>query len=168
MKKQILAIAALAALTALAEPIDLQMPFKAGRKTALAWWESKNAVLVTEKDGTSVKIPSGGIIRFKEVISGKAGDRLSYEITLKKSAGYVSLRLGQWSKEGFIGENFTLLNATPEYSVVKGEIVLKDADKPDKQGILRKVNRFYLTIYAHLNSRNVMVKDVKVNLIPKQ
>ena len=64
MKKQILAIAALAALTALAEPIDLQMPFKAGRKTALAWWESKNAVLVTEKDGTSVKIPSGGIIRF--------------------------------------------------------------------------------------------------------
>ena len=168
MKKQILVLSALVTLSALAEPINLQMPFKAGRKTTVAWWESKNCELVTEKDGTAVKMPNGQGIRFKDAIPGKVGDRLAYEITLKKTAGNVSIRLGQWSKEGYIGEIFALLKATPEYSTVKGEIVLKNADAPDKHGIMRKVNRFHLSIYAHLDSKDVVVKDVKVNLVPKQ
>ena len=54
------------------------------------------------------------------------------------------------------------------YTTFKGEIVLRDADKPDKKGIMRKVNRFYLTVYAHRDSENVMVKDVKLNLMPGQ
>ncbi len=177
MKKQILVLSALVTLSALAEPINLQMPFKAGRKTTVAWWESKNCELVTEKDGTAVKMPNGQGIRFKDAIPGKAGDRLAYEITLKKKAGNLSVRLGLWSKEGHIGEvvgfpcgiwNPERSKATSEYTTFKGEIMLKDADKPDKKGIMRKVNRFYLTIYAHTDSRDVVVKDIKINLIPKQ
>ncbi len=168
MKTGILVLSALVTFSVLAEPVNLQMPFKAGRKTPIAWWETKSCELVTEKDGTAVKFPKGQSIWFKDMIPGKAGDKVVYEITLKKNGGNVSIRLGQWGKEGHIGEVFALLKASPEYSTVKGEIVLKDADKPDKQGILRKVNRFRLSIYAHLDSKDVVVKDVKVNLVPKQ
>ena len=50
--------------------------------------------------------------------------------------------------------------------MVKGEIVLRDAAKPDKAGILRKVNKFHVNIYAHSNSQDVVIKNVKIDRIP--
>ena len=177
MKKEILVLSALVTLSALAEPVDLQMPFKPGVETPLAAWEGRSFELVTEKDGTAVKLPKGQGLRFKNPIPGKAGDKVAYEITMKKTAGNLSVRLAQWSKEGHIGEvvgfpggvwNPERSKAISGYTTFKGEIVLRDSDKQDKKGIMRKVNRFYLTVYAHRDSENVMVKDVKLNLMPGQ
>ena len=76
------------------------------------------------------------------------------------------MRIGQWAKEGWIGENFVVLKTQKDFSVVKGEIILKDDTKPDKAGILRKVNKFHINIYAHSNSQDVVIKNVKIDHIP--
>ena len=91
MKKEILVLSALVTLSALAEPVDLQMPFKPGVETPLAAWEGRSFELVTEKDGTAVKLPKGQGLRFKNPIPGKAGDKVAYEITMKKTAGNRSM-----------------------------------------------------------------------------
>ena len=157
--------ALLFALCLAAEPLNLQMPFKKGDKSAVAGWETKGTLI--DLDGAkAVALKKGDKLMFKNFFPGKKGDKLVYEITLKNSAGYVSLRLGQWSKEGWIGENFAVLKTQKDFSVVKGEIFLKDAPQPDKAGVLRKVNRFHVNIYAHSNSQDVVIKNVKIDRIP--
>ena len=165
MKKIMTFAALLFALCLAAEPLNLQMPFKKGDKSAVAGWETKGTLI--DLDGAkAVALKKGDKLMFKNFFPGKKGDKLVYEITLKNSAGYVSLRLGQWSKEGWIGENFAVLKTQKDFSVVKGEILLKDAPKPDKAGVLRKVNRFHVNIYAHSNSQDVVIKNVKIDRIP--
>ena len=165
MKKIMTFAALLFALCLAAEPLNLQMPFKKGDKSAVAGWETKGTLI--DLDGAkAVALKKGDKLMFKNFFPGKKGDKLVYEITLKNSAGYVSLRLGQWSKEGWIGENFAVLKTQKDFSVVKGEIFLKDAPQPDKAGVLRKVNRFHVNIYAHSNSQDVVIKNVKIDRIP--
>ena len=45
MKKFFMLGAALFALALAAEPLDLQMPFKKGRKDAVAWWKTKGQLV---------------------------------------------------------------------------------------------------------------------------
>ena len=167
MKKFFMLGAALFALALAAEPLDLQMPFKKGRKDAVAWWKTKGQ-LVDVDGGKAVALEKLQNLEFKNKFPAKAGDKLVYEITMKMESSNVSLRIGQWSKEGWIGENFALLNGKKEFSVVKGEIELKDATAPDKAGIMRKLNQFHINIYAHSNSKGVVIKDVKIDFVPKK
>ena len=51
MKKTITLLAAVFAFCVMAEPLNLQVPFKKGRKTPIAWWNGK-ATLV-EVDGVN-------------------------------------------------------------------------------------------------------------------
>ncbi|MBO5792768.1 MAG: hypothetical protein J6S54_09905 [Lentisphaeria bacterium] len=164
--KNIFAFAALlSAVSLAAAPLDLQMPFKQGRKTPVSWWETQGKLV--DVDGVkAVALEKLQKLQFKNSFPGKAGDKLVYEITMKRDSDNVSLRIGQWSKEGWIGENFVLLKGKKEFSVVKGEIVLKDAAAPDKAGVLRKVSHFHINIYAHSNSKGTVIKDVKIDFVP--
>ena len=165
MKKVLFLSALFCAALLAAAPLDLQMPFKKGEKDAVEGWKSTGK-LINVAGGKAVALDKLQGIEFKKQFTGKAGDKLAFEINMKKEDGFVSLRAGQWSKEGWIGENFVLLEAKKEYSVVKGEIILKDATAPDKAGIMRKVNRFHLKLYAHSNSKGTEIKDIKIELIP--
>ena len=107
-------------------------------------------------------------LKFSKAFDGKAGDKVAFTIVCKKGEGYLSLRLGQWSPEGWIGDNFVLVEGKKEFSEVKGEVVLKDAAAADKAGIMRKVSRFEVRLYAHTNSKDVVIKDVKLEFIPKK
>ena len=165
MKKIMTFTALLFAGCLAAGPLNLQMPFKKGDKSAIAGWETKGTLI--DLDGAkAVALKKGEKLMFKNSFPGKKGDKLVYEITVKNSAGFVSLRIGQWAKEGWIGENFVVLKTQKDFSVVKGEIILKDDTKPDKAGILRKVNKFHINIYAHSNSQDVVIKNVKIDHIP--
>ena len=170
MKKHILLIlAALAAWSTLGAELDLQMPFKPGRNSPIAWWDGPKCKLVEENGKKRVSIEAGTGIRFKNNFQGKAGDVLEFELTMNWEKGPVSVRLGQRSKEGYIGEAATyIFKATNMPAVYKGEIRLKDAEKPDKNGILRKVNEFSMTIQAHQGSKNVMIENIKATLKNKE
>jgi hypothetical protein len=141
------------------------MPFKKGRKDAVAWWKTKGQ-LVDVDGGKAVALEKLQNLEFKNKFPAKAGDKLVYEITMKMESSNVSLRIGQWAKEGWIGENFVVVKAQKDFSVAKGEIILKDAAAPDKAGILRKVNKFHVNIYAHSGSKDVVIKDVKIDFVP--
>lgn len=167
MKKTIAFLAALLAVSVMAEPLVLQMPFKKGRKDPIAWWLGKGTV-VAEKDGSAVALEKGRGLVFKNKFPGKAGDKLVYEITYKRTAGDVSLRIGKWAKEGWITEDASYLKGGTEYSVAKGELVLTDAVKPDSKGVVRKVANFDVRLQAHSNSSGVMIKDIKINFVPKK
>ena len=148
-----------------AAPLAIPMPFKKGAKSPIDGWQGKGTLVAVEKDSAVALKPLCGI-QYGKQFQGKCGDRVVYEVTLKRNSDFVSLRLGQWSKEGWIGDNFVLLKGDKEFTVAKGEIVLKDAPKPDKAGIMRKVERFDVRIYAHSNSKDVVIKDIKLTLIP--
>ena len=165
MKKIMMFGAALAAITLSAAPLDLQMPFKKGTSTPVASWKTPGK-LVDLDGGKAVVLEKFNFLEYAKQFPGKAGDKLVYEITMNMDSPNVSLRIGQWSKEGWIGDNFVLLKGKKEFSVVKGEIVLKDASAPDKAGVMRKVNRFHIKLYAHSNSSGVVIKDVKIDLVP--
>ena len=167
MKKTIAFLAALLAVSVMAEPLVLQMPFKKGRKDPIAWWLGKGTV-VAEKDGSAVALEKGRGLVFKNKFPGKAGDKLVYEITYKRTAGDVSLRIGKWAKEGWITEDASYLKGGTEYSVAKGELVLTDAVKPDSKGVVRKVANFDVRLQAHSNSSGVMIKDIKINFVPQK
>ena len=167
MKKTIAFLAALLAVSVMAEPLVLQMPFKKGRKDPIAWWLGKGTV-VAEKDGSAVALEKGRGLVFKNKFPGKAGDKLVYEITYKRTGGDVSLRIGKWAKEGWITEDASSLKGGTEYSVAKGELVLTDAVKPDSKGVVRKVANFDVRLQAHSNSSGVMIKDIKINFVPKK
>ena len=167
MKKTIAFLAALLAVSVMAEPLVLQMPFKKGRKDPIAWWLGKGTV-VAEKDGSAVALEKGRGLVFKNKFPGKAGDKLVYEITYKRTGGDVSLRIGKWAKEGWITEDASYLKGGTEYSVAKGELVLTDAVKPDSKGVVRKVANFDVRLQAHSNSSGVMIKDIKINFVPKK
>ena len=165
MKKIMTFAVLLFAFCLAAEPLNLQMPFKKGRNSPVAWWETQGT-LVDFDGGKAVALAKGQTLKFKNQFAGQAGDKLVYEITLKYNSGLVSLRIGQWAKEGWIGENFVVVKAQKDFSVAKGEIILKDAAAPDKAGILRKVNKFHVNIYAHSGSKDVVIKDVKIDFVP--
>ena len=167
MKKMIAFLAAVLTVVAMAEPLNLQMPFKKGRKTPVAWWNGK-ATLVEADGVNAVVLEKGRGLMFKNAFPGKAGDKIVYEITFKRTAGDVSLRLGQWANEGWIDENASYLKGGKDFSVVKGEIVLKDAARPDKKGILRKVSKFDVRLQAHANSAGVVIKDIKIEIVAKK
>ena len=167
MKKTLALLAALLTVSVMAEPLVLQMPFKKGRKDPIAWWIGKGT-LVAEKDGNAVALEKGRGLVFKNKFPGKAGDKLVYEITYKRTAGDVSLRIGKWAKEGWITEDASYLKGGTEYSVAKGELVLTDAVKPDSKGVVRKVANFDVRLQAHSNSSGVMIKDIKINFVPKK
>lgn len=167
MKKTITLLAAVFAFCVMAEPLNLQMPFKKGRKTPIAWWNGK-ATLVEADGVNAVALEKGKGITFKNAFPGKAGDKIVYEITFKRSAGSVSLRLGTWSKEGWIGEAPSYLKGGKDFSVAKGEIVLKDAAKPDSKGVLRKVSKFDIRLQAHNNSSGVVIRDIKIEVVPQK
>ena len=167
MKKMIALFAAVFAFAVMAEPLNLQMPFKKGRKTPIAWWNGK-ADLVDAGGVNAVAIEKRNALVFKNMFPGKAGDKIVYEITYKRTAGDVSLRLGQWAKEGWIDEVAGYLKGGNDFTVAKGEIVLKDAAKPDKKGVLRKVSKFDIRLQAHYNSSGVVIKDVKIEVVPKK
>ncbi len=157
----------LSAVSLAAAPLDLKMPFKKGSNLPVAWWKTQGK-LIDVDGGKAVALDKLQKLEFKDHFPGKAGDKIVYEITMKRESDNVSLRIGQWSKEGWIGENFVLLKGKKEFSVVKGEIVLKDAAAPDKAGVLRKVNKFHINIYAHSNSKGTVIKDVKITLVPAE
>ena len=165
MKQLFAFILCAAAFCAAAAPLAIPMPFKKGAKSAIDGWQGKGTLVTLEKD-SAVALNPLSTIQYGKQFPGKSGDKVLYEITLKRNSDFVSLRLGQWSKEGWIGDNFVLLKGDKEFTVAKGEIVLKDADKPDKAGIMRKVERFDVRIYAHSNSKDVVIKDVKLTLVP--
>ena len=168
MKKMLALLVALLAVSVMAEPLNLQMPFKKGRKTPIAWWIG-SAKLVEDGDFLVAALEKGKGMQFKtKNFPGKAGDKLVYEITFKREAGDVSLRIGQWAQEGWIDENPVYLKGGKDYTVAKGEVVLKDAAKPDKKGIVRKVKAFDIRLQAHNNSAGVRIKDVKINFVPKK
>lgn len=167
MKKTLALLAALLTVSVMAEPLALQMPFKKGRKDPIAWWTGKGT-LVSEADGNAVAIEKGKNIVFKNKFPGQAGDKLVYEITYKRAAGDVSLRIGKWAKEGWITEDASYLKGGTEYTVAKGELVLTDAVKPDSKGIVRKVVKFDVRLQAHANSSGVMIKDIKIDVVPKK
>ena len=167
MKKMIAFLAAVLTVVVMAEPLNLQMPFKKGRKTPIAWWNGK-ATLVEADGVNAVALEKGKGVMFKNAFPGKAGDKIVYEITFKRNAGSVSLRIGTWSKEGWVGEMPSYLKGGKDFSVAKGEIVLKDAAKPDKKGILRKVSKFDIRLQAHNDSSGVVIKDVKIEVVPKK
>lgn len=170
MKKNILSIfAVLAAWNLLGAELDLQMPFKPGQNSPVAWWDGPKCSLVEENGKKLVSIEEGTGIRFKNKFPGKAGDVLEFEITLKWEKGPVSVRLGQWSKNGYIDEvAFYISKATDKLAVYNGKIVLKDAEKPDKNGVLRKVSEYTVNIQAHKGSKNVMIENIKANLNTKE
>ncbi len=170
MKKILLpTFAVLAAWNLLGAELDFQMPFSPGRNSPIAWWSGPKCKLVEENGKNLVSIEPGTGIRFKNEFPGKAGDVLEFEITMKWKKGPVSIRLGERSPEGYIGENFThIFKATDKLSVYKGEITLKDAKKPDQSGILRKVSRFSFTIHAHDGSKDVMIENIKATLKNKE
>lgn len=167
MKKLFTLLVLFLSAAVLAEPLNLQMPFKKGRKAPIAWWNGK-ATLVEADGVNAVALEKGQGIKFKNTFPGKAGDKIVYEITFKRSAGSVSLRLGTWSKEGWIGEAPSYLKGGKDFSVAKGEIVLKDAAKPDRKGVLRKVSKFDIRLQAHNNSSGVVIKDIKIEVVPKK
>ena len=167
MKKTLALLAALLTVSVMAEPLVLQMPFKKGRKDPIAWWIGKGT-LVAEKDGNAVALEKGRGLVFKNKFPGKAGDKLVYEITYKRTAGDVSLRVGKWANEGWITEDASYLKGGTEYTVAKGELVLTDAVKPDSKGIVRKVAKFDVRLQAHANSSGVMIKDIKIDVVPKK
>ena len=165
MKKVLFLSALFCAAVLAAAPLDLQMPFKKGAKDAIEGWKSTGKLIDVE-GGKAVALDKLQGLELRKHFPGKAGDKLTFEINMKKNDGFVSLRVGQWSKEGWIGENFVLLDGKKEYSVVKGEIILKDATAPDKAGIMRKVNKFHLKLYAHSNCKGAEIKDIKIEFIP--
>ena len=165
MKRLFALVLCAAAFCAAAAPLALPMPFKKGIKTPVDGWKGQGTVIAVEKGSAVALKPLSGI-QYEKQFQGKSGDKVVYEITLKRNSDFVSLRLGQWSKEGWIGDNFVLLKGGTEFTVAKGEIVLKDAVKPDKAGIIRKVERFDVRLYAHSNSKDVVIKDVKLTLVP--
>ncbi len=167
MKKTITLLAAVFAFCVMAEPLNLQVPFKKGRKTPIAWWNGK-ATLVEADGVNAAAIEKRNALVFKNMFPGKAGDKIVYEITFKRTAGDFSLRLGQWSKEGWIGENYSYLKGGKDFSVAKGEIVLKDAAKPDSKGVLRKVSKFDIRLQAHNNSSGVVIRDIKIEVVPQK
>ncbi len=170
MKKSILSIfAVLAAWNLPGADLDLQMPFNPGRNSPVAWWDGPKCSLVEENGKNWVAIEEGTGIRFKNKFPGKAGDVLEFEITLKWEKGPVSVRLGEWSKNGYIDEVAAFIQkATDKPAVYKGEIVLKDAEKPDKNGVLRKVSEYTVNIQAHRGSKNVRIENIKANLKIKE
>ncbi len=170
MKKILLpTLAVLAAWNLLGAELDLQMPFRPGKNSPIAWWSGPKCNLVNENGKNGVAIGQGTGIQFKNQFPGKAGDVLEFEITMKWEKGPVSIRLGERSREGYINEVATyIFKATDKLAVYKGEIVLKDAEKPDKNGILRKVNSFSFTIHAHNGSKNVMIENIKATLKTKE
>ena len=168
MKKTIALLVALFAVSVMAEPLNLQMPFKKGRKTPIAWWIGSGK-LVEDGDFLVAALEKGKGMQFKtKNFPGKAGDKLVYEITYKRTGGDVSLRIGKWAKEGWITEDASYLKGGTEYSVAKGELVLTDAVKPDSKGVVRKVANFDVRLQAHSNSSGVMIKDIKINFVPKK
>ena len=148
-----------------AAPLALPMPFKKGTKSVIDGWKNAGTSVVLDGEGCAA-LKALSSIQYNKQFKGKAGDKVAYEVTLKMNAPLVSLRLGQWSKEGWIGDNFAVLKGGKEFTVAKGEIVLKDAAKPDKAGVIRKVDRFDVRIYAHSNSKDVVIKEIKLTLIP--
>lgn len=170
MKKHIFSIlAVLAAWNLIGAELDLQMPFKPGKNSPVAWWDGPKCSLVEENGKNLVSIEEGTGIRFKNKFPGKAGDVLEFEITLKWEKGPVSVRLGQWSRNGYIDEVATYIQkATDKLAVYKGEILLKDAESPDKNGVIRKVSEFTVGIQAHKGSKNVMIETLKANLKTKE
>ena len=159
------ALAAFWALAVMGEPLDLQMPFKKGRKVPVAFWTGG---MLIDDGGNAVSLQGGSGIKFKRRIPGKAGDKLVFEITSKRKKGNVSLRIGQWAKEGWIGENPAVIKGGSDYSVAKGEIILRDASQPDKNGVMRKLSHFDITLWAHKDSDGVVIKDVKIDFVAKE
>ena len=167
MKKLLLTLSCFCAVLVTAAPLDLQMPFKAGTKTPVAGWETKGKLI--DLDGVkAVALQPAETLKFTKAFNGKAGDKVTFTIVCKKGEGFLSLRLGQWSPEGWIGDNFVLVDAKKDFAEVKGEVVLKDAATADKAGIMRKVSRFEVRLYAHTNSKDVVIKDIKLDFIPKK
>ncbi len=170
MKKILAASLAAVALWNLSgAELDLQMPFKPGRNSPIAWWDGPKCKLVEENGQKLVALEEGTGIRFKNKFPGKAGDVLEFEVTLKWEKGPVSVRLGQWSRNGYISEVAAYISkATDKLAVYKGEIPLKDAEQPDKNGVLRKVSEFTVSIQAHKGSKNVMIENIKATLKTKE
>ena len=167
MKKMLLTFACFCAALMTAAPLALPLPFKAGEKTPVAGWETQGK-LIDINGAKAVALQPGETLKYVKGFPGKAGDKVAFTIVLKKSAGFFSLRLGQWASEGWIGDNFVLVDGKKEFSEIKGEIVLKDAATADKAGVMRKVKHFDIRLYAHSNSKDVVIKDIKLELIPKK
>ena len=167
MKKMLLTFACFCAALMTAAPLALPLPFKAGAKTPVAGWETQGKLV--DINGTkAVALQPGETLKYVKGFPGKAGDKVAFTIVLKKSTGFFSLRLGQWASEGWIGDNFVLVEAKNDFTEVKGEIVLKDAATADKAGVMRKVKHFDVRLYAHSNSKDVVIKDIKLELIPRK
>ncbi len=170
MRMKIAAIFAIFAVSGIwAAELNLRMPFKPGRISAIAWWEAEKSKLVEENAKKLLSITAGSGIRFKNHFQGQAGDCLEFELTLKCEKGPVSVRLSQHSKEGYIGEVATMASPVKDEPVVyRGEILLEDATEPDKDGIIRRVSEFSISIYAHQGSENVLLENIKATLKVKE
>ena len=163
--KQFLTLAFLAAAFGIsAAVITPSMPFKKGSATPVEGWKlSGKAALAA--DG-SIVLPPMSAIELPGFFNAKAGDKVVYEIVCKYDRKDLSLRLGQWAQQGWIGENSGFIPAGKEFKTIKGELILTDAKTPDKAGVLRKTCRISVKIYAHGGSSGAVVKSVKLEIIP--
>lgn len=155
-----------AAVILTAADITPAMPFKKGTKTPIEGWQTAGKITLNADKSLSFAERSA-LIR-PGLIKGKAGDKVVYEIVCKIEKGDLSLRLGQWSPQGWMFENPVFIRAPKTFKTMKGEIILKDANKPDKAGIIRKVDRFSLRLYSHSATKGIVIKSIKVQLVPKK
>lgn len=152
-----------------AAELNFRMPFKPGRNSAIAWWDAPKGQLFEEEGKKLLTIEAGSGMRFKNHFQAEAGDVLEFVLTMKCEKGPVSIRLGQHSRHGWIGERVALITETnANFAVYQGEIILQDAIEPDKDGILRRVSEFSFSVYAHPDARNLVVENVKAILKTKE
>ncbi|NLZ64032.1 MAG: hypothetical protein GX902_09500 [Lentisphaerae bacterium] len=170
MKTILTIITAFLALQTLwAGELNLRMPFKPGRLSPIAWWDAPKGRLFEEEGKFLVALEPGSGMRFKHNFTGNAGDVIEFTLTMRCESGPVSIRLGQYAREGWIGERAAFITeAIASFAVYQGEILLENAVEPDKDGVLRKVSEFSFSIHAHPGAKQVVIENIKAVLRPKE
>lgn len=169
MKKILSAAAFLSLLCLSAGPVKLAVPFTKGTKTPVQGWEGKKAKLITIGKATAVELAPGTDISHNKMLPAKAGDKVVFEIDLKKKNDVVSIRLGQWSPQGWVGEAYAFLTPKGNDGIAKGEVLVTDATAPDKAGVIRKTNRIHVKIYAHNTPQGgAIIRNVKLTIVPQK
>ncbi len=126
--------------------------------------------LVTENGKVLLAIPQGQGIRLPKKYEMEAGDILRFEIVMSAPKGSVSIRLGQWSPEGFCGEAFSFVKGPfkPELTKYTGTVTVTNPQKPDANGVMRETSCATVGIHAHNESGSIRVQSFQFSIERKK